>query len=150
MEGSSTSLGAARGTITSRYSKSTRVAAFESGAVPIRLIDGEKLIDPLIEHGIGVRGKSLELLESDGRAFAGVEVRLGEEGELSSPRELLRPRLPRLAVGGMDIQGAGICSSNRTSWFQSGETPVTPPATARRLGVPEPDDNIISPFRLPG
>ena len=73
--------GAVRGTIiaTSKFSKGTREAAFEPGAAPITLIDGEKLVDLLIEHGIGVRRKTVELLELDSDAFS--EIELGEDAD---------------------------------------------------------------------
>lgn len=62
---------AVRGTIiaTSRFSKGTEDAAFASGAAPITLIDGKKLIDLLIEHGIGVRKRTLDVLAVDPDAF---------------------------------------------------------------------------------
>lgn len=40
-----------------------RDAAFARGAAPITLIDGEVLLDLLIEHGIGVRTRKIELLD---------------------------------------------------------------------------------------
>ena len=48
---------AVRGTLitTSDFSKGTRDAAFERGAAPITLIHGERLIDLLMEHQLGVR-----------------------------------------------------------------------------------------------
>jgi restriction system protein len=63
---------AVRGTIitTANFSKGARDAAFEIGAPPITLIDGDKLIDLLIENSIGVRTKSVEVLELDADAFA--------------------------------------------------------------------------------
>ena len=75
LRGSLHRFGAVRGTIiaTSRFAKGTRDAAFEPGAAPITLIDGTKLLDLLIEHGIGVRKKSLEVLELDADTFAEVE-----------------------------------------------------------------------------
>ena len=70
---------AVRGTIitSGRFAKGTREAAFERGAAPITLIDGTKLIDLLIEHEIGAKKKSIEVLELDPDAFADV----GEQGE---------------------------------------------------------------------
>jgi restriction system protein len=63
---------AVRGTIitTGDFSKGTTAAAVERGAAPITLINGEKLIDLLIEHKIGVRTRSVEILELDADAFA--------------------------------------------------------------------------------
>lgn len=60
-----------RGTIitTSNYSKGAKDAAFERGAAPIQLIDGERLIDLLIENNIGVRRSSIEILELDIASF---------------------------------------------------------------------------------
>lgn len=40
---------------TAPFSKGTSEAAFATGAAPITLIDGNKLIDLLLEHGIGVK-----------------------------------------------------------------------------------------------
>ena len=64
-----------RGTIITvgDFAKGTRDAAFERGAAPVTLIHGEKLIDLLIEKGIGVRRKTVELLELDAEAFVGLE-----------------------------------------------------------------------------
>lgn len=63
---------AVRGTIicTSGFSKGTRDAAFERGAAPITLIDGETLIQLLIDHGIGVSKRKLELWELDADALS--------------------------------------------------------------------------------
>ena len=67
---------AVRGTIvtTSRFAKGTQEAAFESGAAPITLVDGDKLVDLLIEHGIGVRRRAIEMLEVDTEAFAAIDT----------------------------------------------------------------------------
>lgn len=56
LRGSLYRFNAVRGTIvtTSRFAKGTQEAAFATGAAPITLIDGDKLVDLLIEHGIGV------------------------------------------------------------------------------------------------
>jgi len=84
LRGSLHRFGAVRGTIiaTSNYSKGTREAAFEPGAAPITLIDGEKLIDLLVAHGIGVRKKTLEVLDLNAEAFAEVEESLGGDSEV--------------------------------------------------------------------
>lgn len=62
---------AVKGTIISLggFAKGAQNAAFEAGAAPITLIDGEKLIDLLIENGIGVRTKTVEVLEIDEAAL---------------------------------------------------------------------------------
>lgn len=56
---------ATRGTIitTGKFSRDAQKSAFERGAAPITLIDGERLIDLLIEHKIGVRKRPIEVLE---------------------------------------------------------------------------------------
>lgn len=66
---------AVRGTIvaTSRFAKGAVEAAFAQGAAPITLIDGDKLIDMLIEHGIGVRKRKIELLSVDRDGLSPVE-----------------------------------------------------------------------------
>jgi len=78
LRGSLYRFNAVRGTIitTSRFSKGTQEAAFAGGAAPITLIDGDKLIDLLIQHGIGVRKKTVEVLEVVAEDFA-----MAEEGE---------------------------------------------------------------------
>jgi restriction system protein len=55
---------ALRGTIitTGRFSRGAQDAAFEVGAAPITLIDGERLIDLLIKHEIGARKSQIEVL----------------------------------------------------------------------------------------
>ncbi len=76
LRGSLYRFNAVRGTIiaTSRFSKGTIDAAFATGAAPITLIDGDKLIDLLIEHGIGVRKRTVELLEVDPSDFQTSEL----------------------------------------------------------------------------
>ena len=73
LRGSLYRFNAVRGTIitTSRFSKGTRQEAFAPGAAPITLIDGDKLIDLMIEYGIGVRKKTVDVLEVDPVDFAG-------------------------------------------------------------------------------
>ena len=63
---------AVRGTIitTGKFAKGTAAAAFEAGAAPITLIDGEKLINLMLEHGIGVHKRRVELLEVEPSAFS--------------------------------------------------------------------------------
>ena len=65
---------AVRGTIvtTSRFSQGTKQAAFATCVAPITLVDGDKLIDLLIEHGIAVRKRTIELLEVDADAIASI------------------------------------------------------------------------------
>jgi restriction system protein len=67
---------ATRGTIitTGGFSSGARSAAFERGAAPITLIDGERLVDLLIEHEIGVRKRSLQLVEFEPADFADSEA----------------------------------------------------------------------------
>ena len=73
---------AVRGTIitTSDFSSGTRTAAFEKGAAPITLINGEKLIDLLVEHRLGVRSEKVEVLRLEPEDFA-VEFEQEEMGE---------------------------------------------------------------------
>ncbi|MEI2776546.1 MAG: restriction endonuclease [Tetrasphaera sp.] len=65
LRGSLHRFNAVRGTIitTGRFSKGVEEAAFERGAAPITLIDGEKLVDLLVEHEIGVNRRQVEYLE---------------------------------------------------------------------------------------
>ena len=71
LRGSLHRFGAVRGTIitTSRFSSGTTKAAFEPGAAPITLIDGDRLVDLLIEHNLGVRKRTIEVLELDSEAL---------------------------------------------------------------------------------
>ena len=69
-----------RGTIvaTSRFAKGAVEAAFAQGTAPITLIDGDRLIDLLIEHGIGVRTRAIEVLTFDPEGLSPVD---GGDGE---------------------------------------------------------------------
>jgi restriction system protein len=75
LRGSLYRFNAVRGTIvsTARFARGTQDAAFATGAAPITLIDGDKLIDLLIEHGIGIRKRPIEMLEVDAAAFASTD-----------------------------------------------------------------------------
>jgi restriction system protein len=52
--------------------------AFERGVAPITLIDGEKLLDLLIEHQIGVSKKAVDTLEFDSARLSQFETEAGE------------------------------------------------------------------------
>ena len=67
LRGSLYEFNAIRGTIvaTSRFAKGAVKAAFALGQPPITLIDGDRLIDLLIEYGIGVRTRSIKMLTFD-------------------------------------------------------------------------------------
>ncbi|MGI0117087.1 restriction endonuclease [Zooshikella sp. RANM57] len=58
---------AIRGTLITlgRFAKSCAEAALFPGASPITLIDGERLIELLIAHEVGIRKRSIEMLEVD-------------------------------------------------------------------------------------
>lgn len=87
LRGSLHRFGAVRGTIitTGLFARGTREAAFERGAAPITLIDGDKFVDLLIEHSLGVKKEPITMLEIDPEAFAGFEEMLGglPEGDYS-------------------------------------------------------------------
>ena len=67
---------AVRATIitTSGFSKGAKGAAFDKGVAPITLIDGERLIDLLIEYDIGVRRREIRILEFDGESLRQFET----------------------------------------------------------------------------
>lgn len=71
-----------RGTIitTGGFAKGVKDAAFEIGAPPITLIDGDRLIDLLIEHNIGANKRQIDVLSFDPKAFE-------PEDELSAETE---------------------------------------------------------------
>jgi restriction system protein len=62
---------AVRGSIitTGDFARGTNTAAFESGAAPITLINGEKLIDLLIKNEIGIKKREVEIWDVDLDAF---------------------------------------------------------------------------------
>ena len=62
---------ALRGTIvtTSQFSKGAQKAAFEHGVAPITLIDGEHLIDLLLEHQLGGHPTQLTVWQVDPSFF---------------------------------------------------------------------------------
>ncbi len=63
---------AVRGTIisTGGFTKGASDVAFAKGAAPIALIDGERLLDLLIEHNIGIRRREIRILEFDGESLS--------------------------------------------------------------------------------
>ena len=73
LRGSLPRFNAVRGTIiaTSRFAKGTKKASLEARVAPITLIDGDRLIDLLIEHGIGVEKHTLHTV--DPTVFADLE-----------------------------------------------------------------------------
>ena len=75
LRGSLYRFNAVRGTIvtTSRFATGTQEAAFADGVAPITLVDGDKLVDLLIEHGIGVKKRTIELLDLDAGAITAIE-----------------------------------------------------------------------------
>ncbi|MXZ56779.1 MAG: restriction endonuclease [Gammaproteobacteria bacterium] len=62
---------AVRGSIitTSKFSKGAEEAAFERGAPPITLINGEKLLDLLVEYELGVEKQNIKFLRLDAEFF---------------------------------------------------------------------------------
>lgn len=76
LRGSLHRFNAVRGSIitTSKFSKGTEKAAFEHGAAPITLIDGDKLVDLLIEHELGVNKQSIEVLRIDAEFFSNLSM----------------------------------------------------------------------------
>lgn len=87
LRGSLHRFNAFRGTIisTGSFSAGAKSAALEMGAAPITLIDGKKLLDLLIEYGIGVSKKAVEFYEFD-------DSKLIEFDELNVPQEELENR----------------------------------------------------------
>jgi restriction system protein len=67
---------AVRGTVITLggFAKGTKDAAFETGVAPITLIDGDRLLDLLIEHGIGVKKQQIEYIEFDPSRLTSFEV----------------------------------------------------------------------------
>lgn len=65
---------AQKGTIitTGDFGKGAKDAAFEMGAAPITLINGDTLIDLLIQHEIGLKKKAVEYFEVDEEVFQAV------------------------------------------------------------------------------
>jgi restriction system protein len=74
---------AQKGTIitTGDFGKGAKDAAFEMGAAPITLINGETLIDLLVEHAIGVKKKTVEYFEIDESVFEEPDPEEGGEFE---------------------------------------------------------------------
>ncbi len=71
LRGSLHRFSAVRGTIisTSNFTKGAENASIETGAAPITLINGSKLIDLLIQNEIGIKKKHISLMEIDENAF---------------------------------------------------------------------------------
>lgn len=75
---------AVRGTIisTGSFSKGTKTAAFERGVAPITLIDGDKLLDLLIQYEIGVNKQVIEYFEFDSKKLAEFESDEGDDSAI--------------------------------------------------------------------
>ncbi len=73
---------AIRGTLITlgTVSKGAREGAVFPGAAPITLIDGERLIDLLVEHSIGVKKRSVEVWDVDQKFFDENYPGLNENG----------------------------------------------------------------------
>ncbi len=82
LRGSLHRFSAVRGTVisTGKFSKGAQEAAFERGAAPITLIDGDKLLDLLTERQIGVTRKSVEYFEFDPAKLVQFEQEAGANG----------------------------------------------------------------------
>ncbi len=67
---------AVRATIitTGGFAMPARIAAFEKGAAPITLIDGQRLFDLLIENEIGIHQKKIKFLEFDAEGLSQLET----------------------------------------------------------------------------
>lgn len=70
---------AVQGTVitTSGFTRDARAVAFDRGAAPITLIDGDTLVGLLIEHEIGVKKRKIELWSLDPEPFVGGEEKDG-------------------------------------------------------------------------
>lgn len=77
LRGSLHRFNAVRGTIITigGFSKGTEEAAFERGAAPITLIDGDKLLDLLIQHEIGIVKQTVEYFEFDAESLADYDAK---------------------------------------------------------------------------
>jgi len=72
---------AIRGTIitTGAFSKGCEQAALFPGAAPITLIDGQRLMDLLEEHDVGVQRREVVLIEVDEKYFDATETAVADE-----------------------------------------------------------------------
>lgn len=60
-----------------------------SGAAPITLIDGDKLMELLLKHGVGVKKRQATLIEIDESIF--YDQVAGNEAGVSPPDEVAHP-----------------------------------------------------------
>ena len=79
---------AVRGSIisTSGFAKNAQKSAFAPGVAPITLIDGDRLVNLLIEHNIGMRRREVRILEFDAENLRQFDSE--EEPILPSSRQL--------------------------------------------------------------
>lgn len=82
---------AIRGTIITlgKFAQGCKDAAIFPGAAPITLIDGDKLMELLLKHGVGVKKRQAILLEIDESIFD--EQVAGNEAGVSPPDEAEHP-----------------------------------------------------------
>lgn len=76
---------AIRGTLITlgKFASSCQQAALFPGAAPITLIDGDKLIELILKHGIGIKKRSLSLVEIDETYFDQARDKTQFEQEVS-------------------------------------------------------------------
>ncbi|MBK5965756.1 restriction endonuclease [Thiocystis minor] len=76
---------AIRGTIITlgRFAKGCTEAALYPGAAPITLIDGDKLMELLVKHGVGIKKRPQTLVEIDDSYFAEADATDGDEALLT-------------------------------------------------------------------
>lgn len=85
--------GAIKGTIFTlgTFSKGCTEVATHPGAAPIALIDGPRLLDLLVEHGIGVRHNPGVLLSVDEEYFAQHEEPVGADAPIADDQDRRSP-----------------------------------------------------------
>ena len=81
LRGSLWQFNAVRGSIftTGGFTKGAQDTAFVPNVPPITLIDGERLLDLLIEHNIGIRRREIKILEFDEASLSQFETEDGSD-----------------------------------------------------------------------
>jgi hypothetical protein len=103
---------------TSDFSSGARKEAQEPGKTPISLVNGEKLLELLIQHGIGVTQEQHTLLSLDEEwwgevAAADVLPVSPPEPEKSTPPAVIYPLPVRLTTGGKTFEAEILDASGR-------------------------------------
>jgi hypothetical protein len=114
--------------ITSKFTRDATAEASAAGRAPIGLVNGDELIDLLVEHQLGVIKREVALSDIDEELFSGEVVE--DPSALTTERDTTTP--PQVGAAQRRFRIYRVPCGARSS------APRVPAAGARRMKVPRP------------